>query len=59
MHLERINQPHKDEKETFLRNKESQEIVNIITMGGNGPMYRYILDGLPNVSFTENQLMRA
>jgi hypothetical protein len=43
----------------FLWNKESQEIVKIITMGGQGPLYRYILDGMPNVSFTDGQLMKA
>jgi len=41
----------------YFWEKKKREIVNVITMGGRGPLYRYILEGLPNVSYTENQIM--
>jgi len=54
------NQPTAQKREgDYLFDTEPRQIVKIITMGGRGPLYRYILDRLPNVSFTENQLMRA
>ena len=36
-----------------------RRIEKIITMGGSGPTYRYMLDGLPNASYPENQLRPA
>lgn len=53
------NQPTAQRREgDYLWQTEPKQIVQIITMGGRGPLYRYILEGLPSVSFTENQLMR-
>jgi hypothetical protein len=43
----------------YTYDKQQREIKQIFTMGGKGPLYRYYLDGLPNVSFTEAQLMKA
>ena len=37
----------------------AREIKAVYTMGGKGPLYRYALEGLPNASFTERQLMKA
>ena len=39
--------------------REAQKIVKINTMGGEGPLFRFKLENMPNVSFTEQQLMRA
>jgi len=39
--------------------KEPREIVKVNTMIGNGPLYRFRLEGLDNVTFTEQQLRRA
>jgi hypothetical protein len=39
--------------------KEEREIEKVNTMIGEGPLYRYRLEGLPNVTFTEQQLRRA
>jgi hypothetical protein len=54
------NQPTVQRREgDFLWEVEPRQIVKVITMGGQGPLHRYILDRLPNVSFTENQLKLA
>jgi hypothetical protein len=39
--------------------KEPREIINIFYMSGSGPCYRYYLNGLKNVSYTEQELMKA
>ena len=53
------NQPTAQRREgDYLWETRARQIVQIITMGGRGPLYRYILEELPSVSFTENQLMR-
>jgi hypothetical protein len=39
--------------------KKPRQVTNIITMGGQGALYRYVLDGLPGVSYTERQLKPA
>jgi len=36
-----------------------RRIEKVVTMGGRGPTYRYVLEDLPNVSYTENQLKPA
>jgi hypothetical protein len=36
--------------------KTPREILQIFTFSGDGPLYRYLVEGIPNVSFTENQL---
>jgi hypothetical protein len=36
-----------------------RQITQIFTMGGQGPLYRYYLDGIPNVSYSEQQLRPA
>ena len=38
--------------------KQSKKIVNVLYYSGDIP-YRYMLDGMPYVSFTENQLMKS
>ena len=38
---------------------EPREIVKVNTMIGEGPLYRFRLEGLDNVTFTEQQLRRA
>jgi hypothetical protein len=43
----------------YLWDRQERKILKIITMGGKGPLYRYLLEDLPNVSFTEKQLMKA
>ena len=43
----------------ILWDREPREIEKIFTYAGDGPLYRYYLDGLPNVSFTEAQIKRA
>jgi hypothetical protein len=43
----------------YTYDSEPREITQIFTMGGKGPLYRYYLDGLPNVSYTERQLMKV
>lgn len=43
----------------ILWDDDPREILQIFTMGGEGEMYRYYLEGLPNVSFTEKQLRPA
>lgn len=45
----------------YVWDRTQREILQIFTMGNStgGPLYRYYLDGLPNVSYTEKQLKRA
>lgn len=43
----------------ILWDNEPREIEKIFTYAGKGALYRYYLDGLNNVSFTEAQLRRA
>lgn len=43
----------------FNWDRTSRKIRYVITMGGRGPLYRYVLKGLNNVSFTEQQLKLA
>ena len=38
--------------------KEPRKIVKVIPLGGNVP-YRYLLEGIPNATFTDQQLMLA
>jgi hypothetical protein len=53
-------QPTKNFREgDFTFERVPRRIINIITMGGDGPLYRYCLEGLPNVSYSENELMKA
>jgi len=40
----------------YTVDKTARKILQIFTYAGVGPLYRYYLEGLPNVSFTENQL---
>jgi len=42
-----------------LWDNESREILKIFVYAGQGALYRYYLEDLPNVSFTEAQLRRA
>jgi hypothetical protein len=42
---------------TFER--EARRITDVLIFGGSGPLYRYKLDGLPNVSYSERELMKA
>ena len=37
----------------------ARRIEKVVTMGARGPTYRYVLEDLPNVSYTENQLKPA
>jgi len=39
--------------------KTPREITQVFTMGGDGPLYRYYLEGIRDASFTERQLQRA
>lgn len=43
----------------YTFDKTARAITHIFTMGGNGPLYRYYLTGIPNASYTERQLMKA
>lgn len=53
-----MNQPTSQKREgDYLYDIVPRQIIKIITMSGKGPLYRYILDGFPSVSFSENQLM--
>jgi hypothetical protein len=53
-------QPTKNFREgDYTFDRVPRRIVNIITMGGDGPLYRYCLEGLNNVSYSENELMKA
>jgi hypothetical protein len=42
----------------YTYNRDPKEIIIIQYMHGP-PYYRYVLDGLPNVSYTEHELMKA
>jgi len=54
------NQPTEQRREGDINwDNIPREILQVFTMGGEGPLYRYLLEGLPNVSFTESQLRRA
>jgi hypothetical protein len=54
------NQPTEQRREGDINwDNIPREILQVFTMGGEGPLYRYLLQGLPNVSFTESQLRRA
>ena len=53
------NQPTTNRREGDINfETEAREIIKIFVYSGN-PTYRYYLDGLRNVSFTENQLILA
>jgi hypothetical protein len=54
------NQPTAARREgDYNWNRTPQRVERVITMGGQGALYRYILEDLPNVSFTERQLRPA
>ena len=53
------NQPTSQTREgDYLFDIVPRQIIKIITMVGAGPLYRYIIEGFPSVSFSENQLMK-
>jgi hypothetical protein len=53
-------QPTKNFREgDYSWERVPRRIVNIFTMGGDGDLYRYYLEGLPNVSYSEKELMKA
>jgi hypothetical protein len=35
---------------------ERREISEVLMMHGKGPLYRYLVDGYKNISFSESQL---
>lgn len=39
--------------------RTGKRIERIVTMGGQGALYRYVLEGIPGVSYTERQLKPA
>jgi len=54
------NQPTEQRREGDINyDNVPREILQVFTYGGEGALYRYLLEGLPNVSFTESQLRRA
>jgi len=38
--------------------KKPRSIVKVLYMAGNGPNYRYMVDGIRNASYSENELMK-
>ena len=38
---------------------ERREITEVLMMHGKGPLYRYLVDGLPNASYTERELKQV
>jgi hypothetical protein len=54
------NQPTEKKREGDITfDNVPREILQIFTYAGKGALYRYYLEGLPNVSYTEAQLRRA
>ncbi len=54
------NQPTAQRRQgDYNFDRVARRIEQIVTMGGRGPLYRYMLEDLPNVSYTENQLRPA
>jgi hypothetical protein len=54
------NQPTAARREgDYNWDKEPRQIERITTMGGQGALYRYVLEDLPGVSYTERQLRPA
>jgi hypothetical protein len=54
------NQPTAQRRQgDYNFDRVARRIDQIFTMGGKGPTYRYMLEDVPNVSYTENQLKPA
>ncbi|RZK10534.1 MAG: transposase [Flavobacterium sp.] len=55
-----VNQPTAQRRMgDYLWDRVPRRIKQVFTMGGVGPLYRYYLVGIPNVSYTEQQLKLA
>jgi hypothetical protein len=53
-------QPTKNFREgDYSFERVPRRIVDIFTYGGEGDLYRYYLSGLPNVTYSANELMKA
>ncbi len=54
------NQPTAQRRQgDYNWDREPRRVEQIFTMGGRGPTFRYLLEDLPNVSYSENQLRPA
>lgn len=54
------NQPTAQRRQgDYNWDRVARRVEKVVTMGGRGPTYRYVLEDLPNVSYTENQLKPA
>ncbi len=56
--LESLNINEKFNKRIH-KQKEYNHVKDNIPLGGEGSLYRYYLSGLPNVSYSENELTKA
>ena len=51
-----VKQSGKFREGDFKYDTTPRKILQVFYMGGAGPLYRYKLEGIPNVSYTEGQL---